>query len=54
MRGRRWKNPVVGAGASGFVGVCGGERVVGDARSDWYARVGYRRTGCSAGADRLS
>jgi len=32
----------------------GGERVVGDARSCWYAQVGYRRTGSSAGAGRVS
>jgi len=45
-RGRRFVLPLEGSG--------GDERVGIDASSIWYSRVGYRRTDCSAGADRRS
>jgi len=32
----------------------GRERVLATRGSDWYSRVGYRRTGCSAGSVRWS
>jgi len=42
--------PLRRAGSGWRVGVRVGSRRRG---SDWYSRVGYRRTGCSAGAHLL-